>query len=195
MAALQICVWLPQRQPIVLVESELEIPDRLWEVRGSGLWAEHVCETPLDHWSYGLEAFALEIDDPQELLGRGHGTRVPLGWELEFEASHPGLAIGETSTPSGGGSSATSYRQHGTVHGLLLTKAGSIEFTGNGSRSHSWGSDAATAFDPPAKHGNGKELVGPSTRPVALPVPDHVLWVDYQPGSVPTMKSESHLHG
>ena len=45
-----------------------------------------MCEEPGRRWTYGLEAFALAVDDPAELLGRGYGHRVPLGWELEFEA-------------------------------------------------------------------------------------------------------------
>src|SRR5947209_8876138 len=36
------------------------------EVRASGLWTELVCETPLDHWSVGLEAFGVALDDPLE---------------------------------------------------------------------------------------------------------------------------------
>ena len=34
------------------------------EVRADGLWGELMCETPLEHWSYGLEAFGVALDDP-----------------------------------------------------------------------------------------------------------------------------------
>ena len=67
---------------VVLVETGIEPSSGRWEFRTSGLWAEVFDES--EHWSYGLEAFALEIDDPAELLGRGYGKRVALGWELDL---------------------------------------------------------------------------------------------------------------
>src|SRR5581483_5519904 len=33
------------------------------EVRGEGLWSSLECETPLEHWTVGLEAFAVALDD------------------------------------------------------------------------------------------------------------------------------------
>ena len=84
--SLQLAV-LGRGQPIVIADVGAPPPNPGLEVRTSGLWADHVCESPYEHWSYGLEAFALALDDPAELLGRGFGDRVPLGWELEFEAT------------------------------------------------------------------------------------------------------------
>ena len=115
--------------PIVISDLEISLPATGLEVRTSGLWAEFVCETPLDHWSYGLEAFALAVEDPRELLGRAVGDRVPLGWELEFEAETP-------AEPTVGG---LGYRQRGTGHGLLLSAAGEREIEGSAVRSHWWG--------------------------------------------------------
>ena len=89
----------------------------------------------MDHWSYGLEAFGLAIDDPGELLGSAMGERVPLGWELEFEARAPAQGTGDDSR----------YGQIGSVHGLLLEKSSSIEVDGYGVRSHWWGTS------PPAR--------------------------------------------
>lgn len=192
-SALQICVWFPQSPPIVLAESELRIPDRLWEVRGSGLWVEHVCETPLEHWSYGLEAFALEIDDPAELLKRGHGTRVPLGWELEFEAASPASDLAATDSvkerelQTGSGA----YRQGGGVHGLLLTKSGEIEFTGTGSRSHRWGSDAVIGNSRHLQSGEATEQADTGRTAIALPGPGHVMFASFQPGHIPESKCET----
>ena len=54
-----------------------------------GVWLSVVCETPGEHWSLGMEAFALEVDDPDDELGH----RVPLGFDLEWEA--PGRVHGE----------------------------------------------------------------------------------------------------
>ena len=43
----------------------------LLEVRGDGLWAEIVCEVPDEHWTFGLEAFGLRLDDRDEAAPRG----------------------------------------------------------------------------------------------------------------------------
>lgn len=115
--------------PVVVVEFDVPIPTKGWEIRASGLWADHVCETPMEHWSYGLEAFGLAIDDPGELLGDALGDRVPLGWELEFEARAPAQATGADDR----------YGQIGSVHGLLLEKSMTTEVDGYGVRSHWWG--------------------------------------------------------
>src|SRR6266516_2005820 len=36
------------------------------EVRADGLWSSLTCETPLEHWTIGLEAFAVAMDDPAD---------------------------------------------------------------------------------------------------------------------------------
>lgn len=115
-------------QPIVLSELDIALPSDRWEIRASGLWADHTCETPLDHWSYGLEAFALAIDDPSELLGAARGDRVPLGWELEFEASQEAVWLGREC-----------YQQVGAAHGIVLTEDGETTLEGAALRTHWWG--------------------------------------------------------
>lgn len=122
------------RPPVVVVEFDVPLPRHGWEIRASGLWADHVCETPMEHWSYGLEAFGLAIDDPAELLGSAVGDRVPLGWELEFEARAPAHLTG----------SASRYGQIGSVHGLLLEHQRTTEVDGYGVRSHWWGTEPPT---------------------------------------------------
>ncbi|MFT7601245.1 MAG: hypothetical protein ACI8TP_004196 [Acidimicrobiales bacterium] len=127
--------------PIVIVDHEVPMPGVGWEMRTSGLWAEFVCETPLSHWSYGLEAFALSIDDPDELLGRAIGQRVPLGWEFEFEAGEPAAFFS-----IGGAVSGSGYSQRGRGHGLLLSADGEREAEGNAIRSHWWGAERPSGF-------------------------------------------------
>ena len=56
-------------------------PGSVETIRADGLWAELVCETPGEHWSFGLEAFGLIVDDPADTVGE----RVPVGFDLEFE--------------------------------------------------------------------------------------------------------------
>lgn len=199
--------------PLVISELEGPMPERGWELRTSGLWADHICETPFEHWSYGLEAFALAVDEPRELLGRGFGDRVPLGWELDFEASEepdlhgappPQVAIGNVSPavePSGeerpaptfdaGGAAASGwYRQLGVVSGILLDASGETEIEGRAIRSHRWGS---ARFGPDgllADGGSGGDEA-PSTTgfgvDVALPGIDEVWWITRTPAGVRTL--------
>ncbi len=114
--------------PVAVCELEVALPRSGWELRAPGLWADHVCESPLDHWSYGLEAFGLRLDGPEELLGRALGERVPIGWSLEFEAAAAAEWV----------AAGSSYRQTGVVHGLLLGADGSTEIEGSAMRSHWW---------------------------------------------------------
>lgn len=133
-------------EPVAVVEFEVPLPSRGWEVRASGLWADHVCETPMEHWSYGLEAFGLAVDDPTELMGAALGRREPLGWELEFEARAPAQHT-----------TAQSYGQAGSVHGVILEATGSTEVDGYGVRSHWWGSET------PSTIGLGEQPTGAPT--------------------------------
>ena len=140
---------------IVLAEDDIELPAARWEVRTSGLWADCVCETPLDHWSYGLESFALIVSDPAELRGRGLGDRVALGWELEFEAS------GEARWDA-----PDAYRQDGEVHGIVLVGRQRLEVSLAGVRRHWWGSAPPPVFDTVAVPGA-----------TALPEPGGCWWI------------------
>ena len=76
-----------------LVVRDLEVPPPrradVIELRGDGLWVEMTCETPDEHWSFGLEAFGLRVDDPEEAVG----DRIPVGYDLEWET--PDLVHGE----------------------------------------------------------------------------------------------------
>jgi hypothetical protein len=62
---------------------------RAIEVRSDGLWTEMTCETPGEHWSFGLEAFGLRVDDPAETIGE----RLAVGYDLEWET--PDVVHGE----------------------------------------------------------------------------------------------------
>jgi hypothetical protein len=131
-------------RPVAVVEFEVPLPAATWEIRASGLWADHICETPMDHWSYGLEAFGLALDDAEELLGSALGERVPIGWELEFEARAPA----HFTAPD-------RYGQIGVMHGLLLEKHSSTEIDGVAVRSHWWGRS------PPSRVDVGEVPTGP----------------------------------
>ena len=101
------------------------------EIRADSLWADVNCETPFDHWSLGLEAFGVALDDPDEALGDERGDRTGLGLDLEWEAAGP---------VAGG---APSYGQACRVHGEILVGGGrhveTIDLDGFGWRRHAWG--------------------------------------------------------
>jgi hypothetical protein len=96
------------RDPDVAPPRRTEILD----VRSEGLWMELVCETPDEHWTYGVEAFAVRLDDPDDALRGEIGERLPMGVDLEWETD---------------GSGAT-----GTVHGELLIRDARIELEAPG---------------------------------------------------------------
>ncbi|MBK5287453.1 MAG: hypothetical protein JJE46_03190 [Acidimicrobiia bacterium] len=67
-----------------LVVRDHEVPrprGTVIELRADGLWTEWTCETREEHWSFGLEAFGLRVEDP----GAEIGDRVPVGYDLEWE--------------------------------------------------------------------------------------------------------------
>lgn len=117
----------PRRQLLAVLDHDVPFRSSPLEVRTTGLWADHTCETPLDHWTVGLETFALGVDDPLELHGRQHGDRVALGFDLEWEATGPTL------------DTATGYEQPCQVHGEVLVGAATIDLDAVGARHHDWG--------------------------------------------------------
>jgi hypothetical protein len=108
------------------------------EVRADGLWGELVCETPLEHWGVGLEAFGIAYDDPADAWGDEWGERIPVGLDLEWEATaEPGDLPAAGPDPRPGG---VTYRQPGRVHGEILVGPDQrIPFEGTGFRSRSSG--------------------------------------------------------
>lgn len=124
-----------RRRPYLLVRDLEVAPPRSQasrEVRSTALWADINCETPHDHWSLGLEAFGVSMDDPDEALGGERGDRIGLGLDLEWEAS--ASVVGDEG----------SYRQACVVHGEILVGGGGsgvekLAFDGLGWRGHAWG--------------------------------------------------------
>lgn len=124
-------------RPYLLVRDlEVEPPRRAAsrEIRADGLWADLNCETAFEHWSLGLEAFGVSMDDPDEALAAERGDRIGLGLDLEWEAV-AGLEGGEAD-----------YDQACDVHGEILVGMGAVVETialeGHGWRRHAWGSAA-----------------------------------------------------
>jgi hypothetical protein len=124
----------PGRPVVVVRDHEVEAPrGRELEVRGDGLWAQVICETPFEHWSAGLEAFAVAIDDPARAWGDERGDPVALGLDLEWE-----MQAGAGPTPAPG------YVQPATVHGEVLVGSERLAVDGTGFYTHAWGTPGWT---------------------------------------------------
>ena len=76
----------PGHDLVVLHEPDAPLPRAgLREIRASGLWADAIEEERGQRWTIGLEAFALAVDHPDDVVGR----RVPIGFDLEWERAGP----------------------------------------------------------------------------------------------------------
>ncbi len=120
----------PERPLVAVRDHDVPLPKgRTLEVRTSGLWAEPVCETPLEHWSVGLEAFAVAMDDPTDAYGSERGDPVPVGFDLEWEALTPPIAS----------TGDQRYGQPCSIHGEVLVGQERVVVTARGAREHAWG--------------------------------------------------------
>lgn len=120
----------PRRPLVTLRDHDVDPPrGRALEARAGGLWVDLVCETPLEHWSVGLEAFGVALDDPLEAWRGERGDPTALGLDLEWEAVAPPVDLG----------AGPGYGQGCAVHGDVLVGRERIAFDGTGWRSHAWG--------------------------------------------------------
>lgn len=103
---------------VAVRDHEVPLPRSGLEIRADGLWGELVCETPLEHWSLGLEAFGIAYDDPADAWGDEWGERLPVGLDLEWEATAEAGGLRATGPDPGPG--GVSFRQPGRVHGEVL---------------------------------------------------------------------------
>jgi hypothetical protein len=124
---------------VAVRDHEVPLPRAGLEIRADGLWGELVCETPLEHWSVGLEAFGIAYDDPAEAWGDEWGDRLPVGLALDWEATAPAGDVPPTG-PAPAGPLAVGYAQPGRVHGEILVGSDTrIGFGGLGFRSRASG--------------------------------------------------------
>ncbi len=127
--------------PIVVRDHDVALPRRGLEVRADGLWGELSCEAPFEHWTYGLEAFGVRLDDPADALRGEIGERMPVGLDLEWEVDPDADGAHEHDLDDGAG-----YEQLGSVHGEVLIGRSRLELDAVGLRAHTWG---APRFDRP----------------------------------------------
>lgn len=124
------CIVGPDRPLVTVIDHDVPLPrPGSTEIRHAGLWSTYTVETPLEHVSVGLEAFAVALDDPVETYRDLRGDRVPLGFDLEWETDggtylYPGV---------------DRYEVPCRVHGEVLLGQETIRIDGLGQRDHSWG--------------------------------------------------------
>ena len=124
------CLVGPGRPLVTVIDHDIRLPaGTSLEIRTEGLWADYTVETPLDHVTVGVEAFAVGVDDPSEVYGDLRGDRVPFGLDLEWETdggtyAYPGV---------------TRYEVPCRVHGEVLVGSEVLNLDGWGQRDHSWG--------------------------------------------------------
>ena len=133
-------LFLPGLEGAVVVrDHDVGLPRQGLEIRADGLWAELTCESPFEHWTYGLEAFGVRLDDPADSLHGEIGERMPVGLDVEWEVD----ADFGTPLESRAGE-RDGYEQFGRVHGEVLLERSRFELDAVGLRSHTWG---AARFD------------------------------------------------
>jgi hypothetical protein len=126
------CVVRPGEPLVTVVDHTVPLPGRptSLELRTTGLWADHTCEEPLERWSLGLEAFALQVDDPADMLApEPRGDHVAFGWDLEWESDGSPFRYQITDR----------YELPCRVHGEVQIGQDTYQVDTVGQRDHSWG--------------------------------------------------------
>jgi hypothetical protein len=127
----------PGRPLVAVRDHDVPLPRRATtEVRAEGLWTAFTCESPYEHWSVGLEAFAVALDDPVEALAGERGDRIAFGLDLEWEGSAGPFDAGSV---SGARTAGRRYEQVCDVYGEVLVNDERLELSGSGHRHHAWG--------------------------------------------------------
>jgi hypothetical protein len=117
------------RATVAVIDTTAPIP-KGDQLRAPGLWADHDCRIPLDHWQVANEAHAIEVDDPLDLYAaEPRGRVVPMALDLEWETAGTPYHYGAT----------TRYEIPCLVHGEINVGDERLHLEGRGQRDHSWG--------------------------------------------------------
>jgi hypothetical protein len=134
---------LPDAGRLVVADEDVPVPrpGAGLDIRAEGLWASLHCETPFEHWSLGLEAFGLRVDDDvadaaawDELVGE----RLAVGFDLEWELRGPPEPLVD----------GAGYSQPGVVFGDVLVVRDRFALDGPAVRDHWWGGAPGIRADP-----------------------------------------------
>lgn len=125
-----VVVLHPEYGPVI-ARDRVARRDNPFEVRGDGIWINQCCETPFEHWTYGLEAFGVEFESARDAWEGERGHRLPLGFDLEWE-------VGGAAFDAGSG-----YVQPGRVQGDVIIGDATYALDTAGVRAHWWNVDDA----------------------------------------------------
>lgn len=113
---------------LAIVDHDAPIPRLGLELRAEGLWADHTVEAAFEQWTVANEAYALALDDGDELIGRGYGTPEPMAFDVEWYASSGPVAMDH------------GYAQAGEVVGVVELGGGRrLDVQAPAARAHTWG--------------------------------------------------------
>lgn len=75
------------QEPVVVLDFELPLVSNAFEFRAPGIWTDLVCETPVEQWTVGVEAFGIAVDPSETLTPGSFGDRTPVGLDIDVEAA------------------------------------------------------------------------------------------------------------
>jgi hypothetical protein len=157
-------VLAPDHPYVLCRDDDIAMPSTsVIELRTEGLWMHAICETPLEHWTVAIEAFAVAFDDPSEAVGSERGERIGLAYDLEWES------VGNVRPAESG---IDGYTIRCVVNGDAQLGDRSSTISGTGSRSHHWGVLDADGWSLLAT-----SHTGPTSARYPLRIDDEVLHV------------------
>ena len=147
------------RRLVLVVDPELRIEalSPSMEFRAEAIWAQHVCETPLSHWTIGLEAFGVTLDDPTDAMGNQWGKRTSVGLDLEWESNDDPQRTDE------------GFTQECVVNGEVLLDEETIVIHTRGRRRREWGGEPQ------------KSMTQRETLAIPIRVGEHILEIEHDP--------------
>ncbi len=127
----------PGKDIIVCQDTDAVAPaSSVIEIRSGALWSHAICETPMQHWTVAMEAYALELSDPADAWTNPMGNRIGLAFDLEWECV--GDPAGLLDCLDTGGSGGQGYEVPAAVSGELRTEDERWLINASGSWSHRW---------------------------------------------------------
>ena len=106
---------------------------------GGALWAHFICESPFDHWTVAMEAYAVALDPPEQAWHGERGTRVGLAFDLEWESTQTPIIDDSRGVSGNVSGNVSGYMLDCVVHGDLQVGDDRLNIAGVGTRSHQWG--------------------------------------------------------